>query len=57
MRLPWQKCEHEEIRIQRFDQGVDKRIVLWCGGNCKKQLGEQVGKTLFLMEDDSDEPE
>lgn len=56
MRLPWQKCEHEKIRIRRYDQGVDKRLVLFCGGKCKKKLGEQVGKTLFLMEDDSDEP-
>lgn len=56
MKLPWQKCEHEKIRIKRYDQGVDKRIELFCAGNCKKKLGEQVGKTLFLNEEDSDEP-
>ena len=56
MRLPWQSCEHEKIRIKRYDQGVDKRIELFCDGGCKKKIGEQVGKTLFLREDDSDEP-
>lgn len=55
MRL-FRKCEHEKIRIKRYDQGVDKRLVVFCDSSCKKKLGEQVGKTLFLMEDDSDEP-
>ena len=56
MRLPWQSCEHEKIRIKRYDQGVDKLLVIFCDGRCKKKLGEQVGRALFLNEDDSDEP-
>ncbi len=55
MRL-FRKCDHEEIRIVRYDHGIGKRIELFCAGRCKKKLGEQFGNTLFLNEGDSDEP-
>ena len=53
-KLPWKKCERDVIKIERFDHGVDKRLVLSCA-KCKQPLGEQISKTLFLNEDDSDE--
>ncbi len=53
MRLPWQKaCPHDIIHIARFDHGIDKRIVLSCA-DCKEPLGEQMGQSLFLDEEDT----
>lgn len=54
MKVPWE-CTHEKIRIERYDHGVDKRLVLFCASGCKKKLGEQMSTTLFLNENDEDD--